>query len=648
MESPYTYKSLSPRGAKTRILELYPARDSNEPLRCRLRETDIHVDPYYEALSYTWGVPQFTEDLLIEEGGKWALMRITSNLRDALFRFRLPLDVRKLWVDALCINQQDDEEKALQIPLMSQIYRRASAVLVWLGQDDKGTSCLRRIDRVSRGIDDIGDVREIRALLTALLSLPWFSRRWIVQEVVLSPSVALFCGLAEMSWLRLLQVVDLAWPSDQTSDISVVQTMGAIWKRQFISSEPGSNSSPVTGILNLLHSFASLGCADARDRIYALAGLASDTTVVRYGFGRDPREATVQVSYTLPAEDVYVEFATMNFDALGGYKNILRLADQRSDGTHLNGKCSWIPDWRLPAVRHMTFKGWDFGKSHVMINPGYNSLQVEFEGDGNRPGYVYYGNLKWVSEPFPLNASDELVVRWIHRIGQFVMGWMEHNNAVLEIGWLESLVLSNQLERAIFQRGTTSVWYNIGDLNGSRFESDNYTGYKEFRDLLFDGKFDTSAAKLLSELRHVMEGRLVFIFLPITVPSTRSRSRWSRLGGRAPSPPPSDRDRNGLLWPTIGIGPSHASVGDAVCTSSIDVQQWSLSAPWIQNFQTWRFFECAFESTFLLRALNTNEDFCLYIGEARANRPMDEGSDYEKYERLANDYRRRLKKIDIR
>ena len=79
-------------------------------LCCRLRNFDVYGDTEYQAVSYAWGEPRFTELLVVDED--YYLMT-TPNFRDALLRFRLPDWPRRLWVDAVCINQKDEEEKGL-------------------------------------------------------------------------------------------------------------------------------------------------------------------------------------------------------------------------------------------------------------------------------------------------------------------------------------------------------------------------------------------------------------------------------------------------------------------------------------------------------------------------------------------------------
>ncbi|KAK6860420.1 HET-domain-containing protein [Apiospora arundinis] len=149
---PYTYHPL-PANAQTRIIELFPSPPGSEaetPLRCRLRDFNVYGDmdcEDYEAVSYAWGEPRFTEQLIVDDD---YFLMTTVNFRDALRRFQLPDRPRLLWIDAVCINQQDEEDKGRQIPFMSQVYSGACGVLVWLGNYPEQAESLRQVERLGR------------------------------------------------------------------------------------------------------------------------------------------------------------------------------------------------------------------------------------------------------------------------------------------------------------------------------------------------------------------------------------------------------------------------------------------------------------------------------------------------------------------
>jgi hypothetical protein len=122
------YKSLSAEAAEIRILKVLPGKE-NDAIKCELRTVSLRNDPAFEALSYTWGDPN-PKDTISVNGHPF---EVTVNLELALRALREPQRPRVLWIDAICINQNDTDEKNIQIPLMGEIYRTASQVVVWLG-----------------------------------------------------------------------------------------------------------------------------------------------------------------------------------------------------------------------------------------------------------------------------------------------------------------------------------------------------------------------------------------------------------------------------------------------------------------------------------------------------------------------------------
>ena len=118
-----------------RLLKLFPASSdvNDQGLGCVLEDCRLSDDLPYEALSYAWGQPVFPELLHTHKG----ILKITENLALALHSLRFKDRVRYLWVDAVCINQNDSMEKSRQVAMMSIIYKSARRVICWLGQADE-------------------------------------------------------------------------------------------------------------------------------------------------------------------------------------------------------------------------------------------------------------------------------------------------------------------------------------------------------------------------------------------------------------------------------------------------------------------------------------------------------------------------------
>jgi len=197
-----------------RILELFPG-DPEDPIRCNLRHVELDKAPPYEAISYRWGDPRKTEEVMCGNGE----VKVTTNLADCLRRIRRRRRrrchgnaPRILWADAICINQSNKKEQGHQVRLMFEIYRRASGLLVWLGEveDDWPLRAFAFFEKVYRRIKDSGggyrndrpkrywhdyklahmtqeDLNELDVpdweLLTRLTENEYFERLWIYQEV---------------------------------------------------------------------------------------------------------------------------------------------------------------------------------------------------------------------------------------------------------------------------------------------------------------------------------------------------------------------------------------------------------------------------------------------------------------------------------
>jgi hypothetical protein len=135
-EERYQYQPLDPENNEIRLLKLYPtdpSRRHGEPVECSLIITSLEDALSYKALSYTWGSQRHTEAIFLDRRG----FKITLSLETALLQLRSDR-VRLVWIDALCINQDDSSERSEQVSKMRTIYERAEEVLVWLGPSTGG------------------------------------------------------------------------------------------------------------------------------------------------------------------------------------------------------------------------------------------------------------------------------------------------------------------------------------------------------------------------------------------------------------------------------------------------------------------------------------------------------------------------------
>ncbi|PSN63102.1 HET-domain-containing protein [Corynespora cassiicola Philippines] len=180
--------------------------------------------PRYEALSYAWGdpLPPAAVYVIAENSLPKSHIKVRSNLEEALRHLRREHQPRILWIDAICINQDDISERQKQVKLMGLIFSRASGTVFWLGSDiQPGALALREIENIGRQRENTGilvvpspeatkpyypqfqhDLPDDEALLTVivqLLTCQYFNRVWIVQELKLARHGTVQCGMVQVS-----------------------------------------------------------------------------------------------------------------------------------------------------------------------------------------------------------------------------------------------------------------------------------------------------------------------------------------------------------------------------------------------------------------------------------------------------------------
>lgn len=149
----YEYPSLS-TDTHIRLITLNPkasgASDTND-IRIELNQHPINECPKYTALSYTWGQRHRTKDVIVETSNR--CIKVTENLHAALVHLRGRVPVT-LWIDAICINQDDIQERSSQVRLMRHIYRGARQVAVWIHRPDEPLSSEKWTFVKAPGIED--------------------------------------------------------------------------------------------------------------------------------------------------------------------------------------------------------------------------------------------------------------------------------------------------------------------------------------------------------------------------------------------------------------------------------------------------------------------------------------------------------------
>ncbi|KAL6364486.1 hypothetical protein LRP88_01887 [Fusarium phalaenopsidis] len=243
----FTYTEI-PQGGFFRLLKIYPG-SADDPLVCDLFIAEIDTAPPYTALSYVWGDPTKSAEIICSD----FICHIGQSLSDGLRRMRDADEDRIAWADAICINQNDNIEKGHQVDLMGVIYDKARDVLVWLGPDTTGSAeeafrCMRTINNkiytktdkeefiptkeempwtylamkpegASEYTDITGNRYGRRSTLPSVLgtngkdcigklfNLTWFSRVWILQEVGLATTATAFWGDSSIDFAEIAEFI---------------------------------------------------------------------------------------------------------------------------------------------------------------------------------------------------------------------------------------------------------------------------------------------------------------------------------------------------------------------------------------------------------------------------------------------------------
>ncbi|KAH8594353.1 heterokaryon incompatibility protein-domain-containing protein, partial [Bisporella sp. PMI_857] len=188
------YYPLDAETQEIRLLSLEPGCFSDD-IYIQLHRYSLSTTPRlsYEALSYVWGSSKnFVPIQIRTQNRQTQQMLVTQNLFAALKRLRYEQSTRDLWVDAICINQNNVIGRGQQVAMMGNIYCSATKVIAWLGsEDDDSTHALQFLDKLSSEITVLVMNRRECNAIYRLLMRPWFERVWIIQEISLGRNNAI-------------------------------------------------------------------------------------------------------------------------------------------------------------------------------------------------------------------------------------------------------------------------------------------------------------------------------------------------------------------------------------------------------------------------------------------------------------------------
>lgn len=143
------------------------------------------------------------------------LCKVTANLFAALKALRETTEPTTWWIDALCINQDNIEERRLQVLRMTSIYRSAVRVVAWIGVERPGEPSLQELLSSIKNLLQSNEPSPISiAYFRDLLSRKYWRRVWIIQEIAMATEIRVVCGRSSVDWVTLCKVFDLYQESE--------------------------------------------------------------------------------------------------------------------------------------------------------------------------------------------------------------------------------------------------------------------------------------------------------------------------------------------------------------------------------------------------------------------------------------------------
>ena len=264
-----------------RLLTLQPGK-SNEQIRCSLTVAPLQHDrssPPFDAVSYVWGDDGPQNEIMVEG---WPCL-VRKNLWQFLLEWRDATAVKIVWIDALCINQNDLTERGRQVQLMGDLYRSAVRVLIWLGPSTVATDHAMEM----LGTAKIVEVQlsllagEESSALTDWCENPYWSRIWIIQEVLLARTALLLYGSKTANARYVVAFFTLlrnARCSSRILESPAATLFEQAWDQSNTERSPAEQVDPDTTLSKLILANRQSKCLDKRDHVYALMSLASDCT----------------------------------------------------------------------------------------------------------------------------------------------------------------------------------------------------------------------------------------------------------------------------------------------------------------------------------------------------------------------------------
>jgi hypothetical protein len=321
------------------------SQNHNQPREFRFAWGD------FEALSYTWGDEGVARSILVNGNRR----DVPRNLEEALRALRGLRETQLgmcYWVDSLCIDQENVKERNEQVKRMRDIYSRARAVIVWLGQEDKmdriAVQTMRHLCRTPNVENTIQLPKHLLLngwpALYAFTKKPYWNRSWIIQELAMNHnSTLILCGnfkltrrmirLGAVYCQEMLQISeDQSYRSEHDLELEGWSMASRMYRLASLTFNPNDKVS-LDRLLNIVR---RADATDKKDKVYSILGLLDPAV-----------SADINPDYSLSERQVYTDFMRSIVKNSGTLDQIMFGGIPAEEGWP-----SWVPDWRRSFGRH--------------------------------------------------------------------------------------------------------------------------------------------------------------------------------------------------------------------------------------------------------------------------------------------------------
>ncbi|KAK1749916.1 heterokaryon incompatibility protein-domain-containing protein [Echria macrotheca] len=393
-ENVYTYDELK-KPTSIRLLELLPGSPQDQ-LECQLYDYDLGLlggSPFgspYEAISYVWGSAEKTKSIICNG----AQLAITANLENVLRRVRLPDSTRKLWADAICINQDDVSERNQQVGLMDKVYSLARNVLFCLDADTSRDSA-QLPPEIFDSITPFEWEKTVR-----LLGCEWWSRVWVLQEFGLAYNGHFLYGREMIDRLSMtLFVTSMAMLSshlpvyhryrEEGDILTRAHNLMFLYKYQTLADLHGK-----VDYLDVLQATRTSRATLSHDYVYstfghpaARAGYRDADGMQQYHLGKqDNSPLLTQPDYRKSTATLFKEVAVHILRQTGNLRLLSAVSHDERTISLTEGYPSWVPRWDVPkgciALGDGLGVSNDEGRLAYDASSGSSQLQqIQIDGD---------------------------------------------------------------------------------------------------------------------------------------------------------------------------------------------------------------------------------------------------------------------------